>query len=372
MQFKKQLQHLETLRGNGTSLITLIIPPKKEIHQVNTILVQEYGTAGNIKSRVNRLSVLSAITSAQQKLKLYSSIPSHGLCLLVGTISEGDNISRQVAYDFEPLKPLKQFIYMCDARFHLESLLDQLHDEKTFGFVVVNGDELLLAKISGDSQTIMHHEKVTLPKKHGRGGQSAARFERHRTEAIHNYLRKVSEAMVRCFISDDLPNVVGLILAGSADLKTELSRSDLFDPRLHQRILKLVDTSYGGKAGLQEAINASSEILQELDYLQEKKVLQQFFDLIAKGSSRILYGKETFSALEQGLLEVLYLHPEDPHFEELVTLAKDRGTGIAAITGNTSEGNQFLKGFGGLGGIARYDLPAFEEEVEWLDENAED
>ena len=35
------------------------------------MLTQEYGTASNIKPRVNRLSVLGAITSTQQKLKLY-------------------------------------------------------------------------------------------------------------------------------------------------------------------------------------------------------------------------------------------------------------------------------------------------------------
>ncbi len=38
------------------------------------MLGDEYGTASNIKSRVNRLSVLSAITSAQQKLKLYTKV----------------------------------------------------------------------------------------------------------------------------------------------------------------------------------------------------------------------------------------------------------------------------------------------------------
>lgn len=35
------------------------------------MLADEFGTASNIKSRVNRLSVLSAITSTQQRLKLY-------------------------------------------------------------------------------------------------------------------------------------------------------------------------------------------------------------------------------------------------------------------------------------------------------------
>ena len=39
----------------------------------------QYGTATNIKSRTNRLSVLDAITSTQQRLKLYAKVPPNGL-----------------------------------------------------------------------------------------------------------------------------------------------------------------------------------------------------------------------------------------------------------------------------------------------------
>lgn len=53
-------------------MISLIIPPKSQISQFSNMLTQEYGTASNIKSRVNRLSVLAAITSTQQRLKLYN------------------------------------------------------------------------------------------------------------------------------------------------------------------------------------------------------------------------------------------------------------------------------------------------------------
>lgn len=56
----------------GTSMISLVIPPKDQINRVARMLADEYGTASNIKSRVNRLSVLSAITSTQQRLKLYN------------------------------------------------------------------------------------------------------------------------------------------------------------------------------------------------------------------------------------------------------------------------------------------------------------
>ena len=64
----------------------------------------------------------------------------------------------------------------------------------------------------------------------GRGGQSALRFARLRMEKRHNYVRKVAEVATTLFIINDKPNVAGIILAGSADFKTELSQSDMFDP----------------------------------------------------------------------------------------------------------------------------------------------
>jgi hypothetical protein len=72
---KKLIKNLEAAKGNGTSMISLILPPGSQISQANKMLSDEYGTASNIKSRVNRLSVLGAITSAQQRLKLYNKCP---------------------------------------------------------------------------------------------------------------------------------------------------------------------------------------------------------------------------------------------------------------------------------------------------------
>ena len=47
------------------------------------------------------------------------------------------------------------------------------------------------------------------------------------------------------YITNDKPNVAGLVLSGSADFKTELSQSDMFDPRLQAVVLGVVDVSYG-------------------------------------------------------------------------------------------------------------------------------
>ena len=56
---------------------------------------------------------------------------------------------------------------------------------------------------------------------------------------------QVAETATQFFISGDRPNVSGLVLAGSADFKTELSTSDMFDQRLGAIVLAVVDVSYG-------------------------------------------------------------------------------------------------------------------------------
>src|ERR1700683_3832119 len=77
------------------------------------MLTQEYGTASNIKSRVNRLSVLAAITSTQQRLKLYNRVPPNGLVLFVRTILTDEGKEKKVFFDFEPHKPINTYVVNC-------------------------------------------------------------------------------------------------------------------------------------------------------------------------------------------------------------------------------------------------------------------
>ncbi len=48
--------------------------------------------------------------------------------------------------------------------------------------------------------------------------------------------------------------------SGSADFKTELQKSDLFDPRLLAVVIKVVDVSYGGDNGFNQAIQLSAGV----------------------------------------------------------------------------------------------------------------
>lgn len=147
-------------------------------------------------------------------------------------------------------------LYLCDNKFHTEALSELLESDSRFGFIVMDGNGTLFGTLAGNTREVIHKFTVDLPKKHGRGGQSALRFSRLRDEKRHNYVRKVAELAVQHFITSDKVNVTGLVLAGSADFKTELSQSDMFDPRLANKVIKVVDVSYGGENGFNQVREA--------------------------------------------------------------------------------------------------------------------
>ncbi len=49
-------------------MISLIIPPRDQISRISKMLADELGTASNIKSRVNRLSVKLPHLAAEDQL----------------------------------------------------------------------------------------------------------------------------------------------------------------------------------------------------------------------------------------------------------------------------------------------------------------
>ncbi|KAD4386202.1 hypothetical protein E3N88_26371 [Mikania micrantha] len=284
-KIKKLIKALEAARGNGTSMISLIMPPHDQISRVTKMLGDEFGTTSNIKSRVNRQSILGAITSAQQRLKLYNKVPPNGLVLYTGTIVTEDGKEKKVTIDFEPFKPINASLYLCDNKFHTEALNELLESDDKFGFIVMDGNGTLFGTLSGNTREVLHKFTVDLPKKHGRGGQSALRFARLRMEKRHNYVRKTVELATQFFINraTSQPNVSGLILAGSADFKTELSEN-----------------------GFNQAIELSSEILANVKFIQEKRLIGKYFEEISQDTGKYVFGVEdTLKSLEMGVVEII-------------------------------------------------------------------
>ncbi|CAK4074117.1 unnamed protein product [Aphanomyces euteiches] len=136
---------------------------------------------------------------------------------------------------------------MCDNQFHTGPLKELLQDNERFGFVVVDRHRALYGTVVGETRKILRIFNSNLPYKRCVGGQSATRFGRIRLEQRQHYVRKVAETATQMFITNDRPNVTNIVLAGSADFKNELNQSDIFDKRLQEIVVKIVDVSYGGE-----------------------------------------------------------------------------------------------------------------------------
>jgi peptide chain release factor subunit 1 len=63
-------------------------------------------------------------------------------------------------------------------------------------------------------------------------------------------VNKVAELATQNFITNNMPNVKGIIMAGNADFKTVIQQADSFDNRLKNVIIATFDVSYGGENGL--------------------------------------------------------------------------------------------------------------------------
>jgi peptide chain release factor subunit 1 len=364
--------------------------------------------------------VLSAITSTQQRLKLYNRVPPNGLVVYCGEIITSEGKERKINIDFEPFKPINTSLYLCDNKFHTEALSELLESDQKFGFIIMDGNGALFGTLSGNTRDVVHKFSVDLPKKHGRGGQSALRFARLREEKRHNYVRKVAELAVQNYITADKVNVAGIILAGSADFKNDLNQSDMFDNRLQSKVIKVVDVSYGGENGFNQAIELAAETLSNVKFIQEKKLIGKYFEEISQDSGRVCYGiEDTLKALELGACETLIVYEnlevtrwtlktsegsdvilhtnkiqeqdreqfmdkttgqemeiveQISFLEWLAEKYKDFGATLEFVSDRSSEGNQFVKGFGGIGAILRYkvnfeQLADIDDEDEFYDGN---
>ena len=401
-KLKRLIKKLEEARGNGTSMISVIIPAGKRVSDIQKMLQDEVGKADKIKDRVNRQSVVKAINSVKERLKLHNKIPNNGLLIYSGEVfAEDGKTEKKFILDFEPIKAVNTSLYKCSNQFDTNALVELLLSREKYGFIIVDGSGALYGTVQGNARDVMLKFTVDLPKKHGRGGQSSQRFARIRMEKRQNYVRKVCEHATPLFITDEKPNVEGIIIAGCADFKTQVAESPLFDQRLKKVISNIVDISYGGEQGFNQAIDLSKGCLSNIKLVQEQQLIGKIYEEINMDTGKIVYGvDDTMRVFLDGAVEKLIcydnlpdfrvsvvnkqdgtksikylkqqqitdffdkeLHPENNDFEIeekealvdwLAEHHRDFGSDIAFVTDASPEGSQFVKGFGGLGGFMRF------------------
>eukprot|EP00253_Pinus_taeda_P001948 PITA_01948 len=186
-------------------------------------------------------------------------------------------------------------------------------------------------------------------------------------EKRHNYVRKTAELATQFNINPatSQPNVSGLILAGSADFKTELSQSDMFDPRIQGKILNVVDVSQDtGKYvfGVEDSLKALEMGAVEILIVWESLDVNRYTLKNSVTGEAVIKHLSKDGELDQNNFRDLGSHAELKVQDKISLLEwfaneyKNFGCTLEFVTNKSQEGSQFCRGFGGIGGILRYQL----------------
>jgi len=395
-EFRRSLEEVRKLSGRGTELISLYVPPSRQISDVSNYLRSEYSQSSNIKSASTRKNVQAAISSILSRLKNFKAPPENGLVFFVGHRSIGADQTNMVQFVLEPPEPVPTFIYRCDSQFFTEPIEGMLETKDNYGLIVIDRSEATIGMLHGKRIVPIKNMQSLVPSKHGRGGQSARRFERLIEIAAHEYYKKVADVANEAFLSDK--DLKGILVGGPGPTKDFFVKSEYLHYELQKKIIDTFDTGYTDEYGLKELIEKSRERMKDLDLMREKDLMQRLFEEIRKPDGGLsIYGEEQVkNALTIGAVDTLIIS-EDLRRVRLSltcpscgtnkeTMAKDstedvkcdkcgaimkvdvvddlvgdlhkfadaNNTKVEFISGESEEGGLLLKAFGGVAGILRF------------------
>jgi len=401
-EFKRTLEALRNKTGRGTELISLYIPHDKQIHEISSQLREEFGQASNIKSRVTRQNVTGAIESLLSRLKLIPKAPVNGVVIFCGAVDIGANKTDMTTIIIEPPEPIVSYKYHCDSAFLLKPLEEMLHEQKTYGLLVLDRREATVGLLKGKHIEEMAHLTSNVPGKQRKGGQSSHRFQQLRLIAINDFYTRIAEAASAVFIAIDHKDFQGVFIGGPSPTKEEFEAGEYLHHEIQKKILGLFDVANTDESGLTELFDQLGDVLSDVDVVKEKKHMEMFLRDLVNDTGLASYGEEQVRKnLQMGSVETLLLSDElrkvrltikcgncdfeekktltkklgDNEYqpgnctkcgsslrvaesvdivEELSSIADQMGTNIAFISSDFEEGNQLLNAFGGIAAILRF------------------
>ncbi|MEM1576057.1 MAG: peptide chain release factor aRF-1 [Archaeoglobaceae archaeon] len=394
-EFKRKLEELDSYRGKGTELITLYIPPDKNIADIANQLREELSQASNIKSKQTRTNVITGLEAILNRLKLYRKPPEHGMVILSGLVTI-DGKEKHITEIIEPPEPVPLYKYHCDSKFYLEPLKDMLREKKLYGLIVLDRREATIGLLKGRRIEVLDYDTSMVPGKHRQGGQSSVRFERLREIAIHEFYKKVGEMATNAFLPHK-DKLVGILIGGPSPTKDEFYQGEYLHHELQRKVLGLFDVGYTSESGLYELVDKAKDLLSEVDLVREKNLMSRFLYEISRDGLAVYGEEEIRKHLELGAVDTLLIS-EDLRLErvryrcptcgeekvvtlkdkavsrqicekdgvemeeveridvvlELSGIAERMNTKVEFLSTETEEGEVLLKAFGGIAGILRY------------------
>ncbi|ATZ61302.2 MAG: peptide chain release factor aRF-1 [Methanosarcinales archaeon Met12] len=307
-EFKRKLEELREKTGRGTELVTIYIPPDKQISNVVAQLRDEHGQAANIKSKSTRVNVQSALDSIMARLKYFKNPPENGMVIFCGMISIGGDRTTMETIVIELPEPITTYMYRCGSEFVLGPLEDMLKEKKTFGLVALDRREATIGLLKGRHIELIKHMTSNVPGKQKRGGQSAKRFQQLRLIAINEFYKRIGDSASKIFLEVDHKDLQGILIGGPSPTKEEFIGGEYLHHELQPKIQGVFDISYTDESGLYELVDAAMDTLQNLDLMQEKKLVNRFMRELVSDRNLATYGEDNVRKnLKMGAVDTLLL-----------------------------------------------------------------
>ena len=305
--FRRKLDEIAACRGRATELISLYVSPTKQISDVMAYLRNEYAQSSNIKSRTTRKNVMWAIDSLMNRVRAFKSPPANGVAFFVGSKAVGADKSEPVTFIVEPPEPLNTYLYRCDSTFFLDPLRAMVHEPDLWGLIVVDRAEMTIGFLRGKRVEPLRNKQSLVPSKHGRGGQSAHRFERMIEHAAHEFFVRVAEIAGELFLPRK-EELKGILLGGPGATKEFFFKEGFLHHELQQKVVQpLFDTGYTDEYGLREMVEKATQVLHGLELTEEKRLVQRLLAEIRRAEQGLAaYGeRDVAHALEIGAVDTL-------------------------------------------------------------------
>ncbi|MHA1378922.1 MAG: peptide chain release factor aRF-1 [Candidatus Helarchaeota archaeon] len=404
-KLRRIVKLLKSKKGYHTELTSLYVPPDRPISDITNYLKREAGEAANIKSKTTRKIVQESITKLISQLITFGRTPPEtGIALFNGAIPQnGPGSEKMELYVIVPPEPITSFQYRCASEFYVEPLENMLAPKDLYGLIVIDRSGMTMATISGNRKKIIESMGANIPGKHHAGGQSQRRYARLIEQAAHEFYVRAGEHINKEFLNRDLN---GIIIGGAGPTKEYFAKSDYLDYRLKEKILAIIDIGYSDEQGINDLIKKSQDVLQNVQIMKEKQVIQKFLSHLARDTGLVTYGeKEVRRALNIGAVDTLllsekvdilrvtakcsncnyteektiknedleafkklvsnktcpkcnssqmYLNHTVDLIEELGDIASASGANVEVVSADSEEGAQFWSAFKGVGAILRY------------------
>ncbi len=345
---------LERIKGRHTELISLYVPVGANLVEIMNMLRQEYALTQNVKSRITRNNVLNALEKIMNHLKQFRETPKNGLVIFCGNVSEKEGETDIKLWSIEPPEILHPKMYRCDQVFVLDPLLDMVREKEVYGLIVLDTAAADIGLLVGKRVVLEKHIDSLVPGKTTKGGWSQMRYQRIREEAKHEHLKKTGEVATAIF--GQQKDLKGIIVGGPGPLKEKFNEGEYLDYQLQKKVLGVVDTSYTGFQGLEEAVHRGEHLIKEASAVKEKLIMQTFFTHLQKEDGLAVYKLEDIKkALDFGSVEILLISEnfDEELAETLAEKAKEIGSEVQLISTDSREGQQLLQ-IGGIGAILRF------------------